>query len=329
MKILLTLSHALWRALLHTLPTMLGILLINFLLLQLAPGDAADVMAGESGSATQESLAALRSQFGLDQSISMQLWNYLNNLAHLNLGYSPRYGSSVEALISQRLGTTLTLMLLALFFSLLIGIALGMLMAQWQGRWPDRVLSVCSQFFYSVPGFWIGLMLIVVFSVKLGWLPTGGAGTIGADLHGWPALVDTLRYMVLPASSLALIYIAIYARLTRASMLEAGAQDYVRTATAKGLSPWVITFKHVLRNALLPITTMAGLHLGGMLGGAVVIETVFSLPGLGRLAYDAVMARDYNVLLGILLVSSLLVIITNVLVDLLQAWLDPRIRSQR
>jgi len=329
MKTLLTFGGALWRTLLHTLPTMLGILLINFLLLQLAPGDAADVMAGESGSATQESLAALRSQFGLDQSIPVQLWTYLNNLAHFNLGYSPRYGSSVEALISQRLGTTLTLMLLALFFSLVVGIALGMMMANWHGRWPDRVLSVCSQFFYSVPGFWIGLMLIVVFSVKLGWLPTGGAGTIGSDLQGWPALLDTLRYMALPASSLALIYIAIYARLTRASMLEAGAQDYVRTAAAKGLSPWVITFKHVLRNALLPITTMAGLHFGGMLGGAVVIETVFSLPGLGRLAYDAVMARDYNVLLGILLISSLLVIITNILVDLLQAGLDPRIRSRR
>jgi peptide/nickel transport system permease protein len=329
MKTLLTFGGALWRTLLHTLPTMLGILLINFLLLQLAPGDAADVMAGESGSATQESLAALRSQFGLDQSIPVQLWTYLNNLAHFNLGYSPRYGSSVEALISQRLGTTLTLMLLALFFSLVVGIALGMMMANWHGRWPDRVLSVCSQFFYSVPGFWIGLMLIVVFSVKLGWLPTGGAGTIGSDLQGWPALLDSLRYMALPASSLALIYIAIYARLTRASMLEAGAQDYVRTAAAKGLSPWVITFKHVLRNALLPITTMAGLHFGGMLGGAVVIETVFSLPGLGRLAYDAVMARDYNVLLGILLISSLLVIITNILVDLLQAGLDPRIRSRR
>ena len=328
MRLIATLAHALGRTLLHTLPTMLGILLINFLLLQLAPGDAADVMAGESGSATQESLAALRSQFGLDQPIPLQLWQYLSKLAHFDLGYSPRYGASVQGLIGERLGTTLTLMLLALVFSLLLGIALGMLMARWQGRWPDRLLSVGSQFFYSVPGFWIGLMLIVVFSVKLAWLPTGGAGTLGADLHGWPALLDTLRYMALPASSLALIYIAIYARLTRASMLEAGAQDYVRTATAKGLAPWVITFKHVLRNALLPITTMAGLHLGGMLGGAVVIETVFSLPGLGRLAYDAVMARDYNVLLGILLISSLLVIITNVLVDLLQTWLDPRIRRQ-
>lgn len=329
MKTLLILSSASLRALAHTLPTMLGILLINFLLLQMAPGDAADVMAGESGSATVESLAALRSQFGLDQSIPIQLWHYLSNLAHLNLGYSPRYGASVQALIAQRLGTTLTLMSLALLVSLLLGVTLGMLMARWHGRWPDRVLSVCSQFFYSVPGFWIGLMLIVVFSVKLGWLPTGGAGTIGADLHGWRWLADTLRFMALPAGSLALIYIAIYARLTRASMLEAGEQDYVRTAQAKGLSPWVITFKHVLRNALLPITTMAGLHIGGMLGGAVVIETVFSLPGLGRLAYDAVMSRDYNVLLGILLISSLLVIITNVLVDLLQAWLDPRIRGHR
>lgn len=328
MKQIMDVGQALLRALVHTVPTVLGILLINFFLLQLAPGDAADVMAGESGSATAESLAALRSQFGLDQPWWVQLWTYLGHLAHFELGYSPRYGAPVEALIGQRLGITLALMGLAMVLALSLGVTLGVIMATFRGRWPDRLLSAASQLFYSLPGFWVGLMLIVVFSVKLGWLPTGGAGTIGSDLQGLAALLDTLRYLTLPACSLALIYMAIYARLTRASMIDVARQDFVRTATAKGLAPLTVTLRHVLRNALLPITTMAGLHLGGMLGGAVVIETVFSLPGLGRLAYDAVMARDYNVLLGILLISSLLVIVTNLLVDVLQAWLDPRIRNR-
>lgn len=328
MRLILDIGHAFLRALVHTVPTVIGILLINFFLLQLAPGDAADVMAGESGSATAESLLALRSQFGLDRPITAQLWSYLTHLAHFELGHSPRYGAAVETLIGQRLGVTLALMGLALVFALVFGVTLGVVMASYRGRWPDRLLSAGSQFFYSVPGFWVGLMLIVLFSVKLGWLPTGGAGTIGGNLTGWAALLDTLRYLVLPAGSLALIYMAIYARLTRASMIDVARQDFVRTATAKGLAPLTVTLRHVLRNALLPITTMAGLHLGGMLGGAVVIETVFSLPGLGRLAYDAVMARDYNVLLGILLISSLLVIVTNLVVDVLQAWLDPRIRNR-
>lgn len=328
MKPIALFGPPLLRALAHTVPTVIGILLINFFLLQLAPGDAADVMAGESGSATAESLAALRSQFGLDQPLLVQLWTYLSHLAHFELGYSPRYGAAVETLIGQRIGITLALMGLAMVFALALGVGLGVVMASFRGRWPDRLLSAFSQAFYSLPGFWVGLMLIVLFSVKLGWLPTGGAGTIGGSLSGLDALLDRLRYLVLPASSLALIYMAIYARLTRASMIDVARQDFVRTAVAKGLAPWVVTLRHVLRNALLPITTMAGLHLGGMLGGAVVIETVFSLPGLGRLTYDAVMARDYNVLLGILLVSSLLVIVTNLLVDVLQAWLDPRIRTR-
>jgi peptide/nickel transport system permease protein len=179
-----------------------------------------------------------------------------------------------------------------------------------------------------VPAFWIGLMLIVVFSVRLGWLPSGGSGTIGADLDGWAAVADRARHMVLPALSLALFYLAIYARLTRAAMLEVRGQDFVRTARAKGLSPLAVQTRHVLRNALIPVTTMAGLHVGNMLGGAVVVETVFSWPGLGRLAFEAVMGRDFQVLLGILLLSSVLVIVANVAVDLLHAALDPRIGAR-
>ncbi|MER9211224.1 ABC transporter permease [Mesorhizobium sp. M0663] len=313
------------RTAIQAVPTVLGIVILNFFLLQLAPGDAADVMAGEAGSATVETMAALRQRFGLDNPLLVQLFNYLYNLAHFSLGFSPRYGMPVADLIGQRLPGTLVLMAVTLAVAIVLGLALGSVMAVFAGRLPDRVLSVISLLFYSIPGFWIGLMLIVLFSVKLGWLPSGGSGTIGSNLTGLAGLWDRARYMILPALSLALFYVAIYARLTRAAMLEVQSQDYVRTAAAKGLPPAIITIRHVLRNALIPITTMAGMHVGGMLGGAVVVETVYSWPGLGRLAFEAVMGRDFTVLLGILLLSSLLVIIANATVDLLHAWLDPRI----
>lgn len=257
-----------------------------------------------------------------------QLATYLGNLAQFSLGFSPRYGMPVADLIAQRLPGTLTLMAVALFIAILLGVVLGSLMASFAGRIPDRLLSIFSLLFYSIPSFWIGLMLIVLFSVKLGWLPSGGAATIGSQLKGFPALLDKARYMVLPATSLALFYVAIYARLTRAAMLEVKNHDFVRTAYAKGLTPFGVTARHILRNALIPITTMAGMHIGGMLGGAVVVETVYSWPGLGRLAFEAVMGRDFTVLLGILLLSSLLVIIANAAVDLVHAWLDPRIGAR-
>ncbi|MDO1583820.1 ABC transporter permease [Rhizobium oryzicola] len=317
------------RIFFQAIPTVLGIVILNFFLLQFAPGDAADVMAAEAGSATVETMADLRSRFGLDLPVIHQLLNYLNNLAHFSLGYSPRYGMPVAELIGQRLPGTLVLMSAALLFALTIGVVLGSLMAQFSGRLPDRVLSVGSLLFYSVPGFWIGLMLILLFSVKLGWLPSGGDSTIGSNLTGFALLADKARYIVLPALSLSLYYLAIYARLTRAAMLEVKSQDYVRTARAKGVSPLRLVLRHILRNALIPITTLAGMHIGGMLGGAVVVETVFSWPGLGRLAFEAVMARDFSVLLGILLLSSFVVIIVNATVDLLQAWLDPRIGESR
>lgn len=322
-RIAKTLRRTLWQA----VPTVIGIIIINFFLLQLAPGDAADVLAGESGSATMETVAALRSRFGLDQPVLVQLVAYLDNLAHFSLGNSPRYNLPVADIIGQRLPGTVALMSTALVIALAGGIALGIVMATFAGRWPDRVISIVVTLFYSIPGFWIGLMLILLFSVKLGWLPSGGSTTIGGTHSGFATVLDRARYMILPALSLALFYIAIYSRLARAAMLEAQSQDYVRTAAAKGLSPLAITVRHVLRNALLPVTTVAGMHFGGLLGGAVVVETVYSWPGLGRLAFEAVMSRDFSVLLGILLLSSLLVIIANMTVDLVQAWLDPRIET--
>lgn len=317
------------KAALQAVPTAIGVVVLSFFLLQLAPGDAADAMAAEAGSATEETMSALRNQFGLDLPMLERLGAYLWNLGHLSLGFSPRYNMPVAELIGQRLPGTLSLMATALVLAFVLGLALGAVMSAFEGRWPDRVVSVLALLFYSIPSFWIGLMLIVLFSVKLGWLPSGGAGAIGAGLTGVEAALDQVRYMVLPALSLALFYVAIYARLARAAMLEVKAQDYVRTAAAKGLSPTAVTLRHVLPNALGPVTTMAGLHFGGLMGGAVVVETVYSWPGLGRLSYEAVMSRDFNVLLGVLLLSSLLVMVANVVVDLVQAWLDPRLEAAR
>ena len=316
-----TLRRTAWQA----VPTIVGLLVLNFFLLQLVPGDAADVIAAESGSATAESMARIRTHFGLDLPVLHQLGNYLNNLAHLSLGTSPRYNLPVTELIGARLGNTLLLMSAALGGALLAGVLLGTVMASFAARWPDRLLSVAALLLYSTPGFWLGLMCIVLFSVHLGWLPTGGSGTIGAHLTGWAAVADTARHLVLPALAMAGFYVAIFSRLTRAAMLEVARQDFVRTAHAKGLHPVVVALRHVLRNALVPVTTVAGMHFGTLLGGAVVVETVFSWPGLGRLAFESVMARDYTVLLGILLMSSLLVIAANMAVDLLHAALDPRI----
>ncbi|OZI71661.1 ABC transporter permease [Bordetella genomosp. 12] len=310
---------------LDAVPTVLGIVVLNFLLLQLAPGDAATAIAAESGAATQEMMDDLRTQFGLNLSVATQLGHYLFDLAHLDLGVSPRFNMPVMQLIMERLPGTLALMSCALVIATALGLSAGVVMANHAGRLPDRVLSFLVLFFYSIPGFWIGLMLIVVFSVHLGWLPSGGAMPAWSSATGLSAVLEKARFMVLPVTSLSLLYIAIYSRITRAAMLEVRSQDFVRTARAKGLRPARISVRHVLRNALIPITTLAGLHIGGILGGAVIIETVFSWPGLGRLAVESIMARDFTVLMGILLLSSLLVILVNIVLDLLHAVLDPRI----
>lgn len=323
---LLKAGRVLRRTLWQAVPTVIGVVILNFCLLQLVPGDAADVIAAESGSATLETMAQMRSHFGLDLPVMQQLGAYLNNLAHFSLGTSPRYNMPVTELIGSRLPNTLLLMLAALGTALVVGVLLGSIMASRVGRWSDRLLSVLALLLYSTPSFWLGLMSVVLFSVHLGWLPTGGSASIGANLTGWDSVFDRLRHLVLPALAMSGFYIAIFSRLTRASMLEVSRQDFVRTAQAKGLHPLRVSFAHVLRNALIPVTTVAGMHFGTLLGGAVVVETVFSWPGLGRLAFESVMARDYTVLLGILLLSSLLVILANMLVDLLHAWLDPRIQ---
>lgn len=320
-------GRALRRTALGTLPTVAGIVMLCFFLLHLLPGDVADVLAAQSGSATAETMNALRERFGLDQPLLAQFVGYVVRLVHLDLGSSARFGAPVLQLILGRLPNTLLLMGTALGLALALGILLGWAMASFAGRWPDRLLQVLVLVFYSTPGFWIGLMAIVLFSVKLGWLPSNGSMTIGAGLSFWALLADRAKYLVLPSLALASFFVAVYARLTRAAMLETQGQDFIRTAHAKGLHPVAVQLRHVLRNALIPVTTVAGLHFGNLLGGAVVVEMVFGWPGMGQLALDAVTGRDFSVLLGVLLFSSLLVLAANVAVDLLHAWLDPRIEA--
>jgi len=314
------------RTLLQVIPTLLGILLIMFIILHLIPGDAVDVMAGESGGASAASMALMRDQYGLNLPAWQQFIRWFVHVLQGNLGFSPRFNAPVTELIFSRLPATLGLMVAAQVVALAFGVVFGVVMALFVGKWPDRFLSLFTLLLYSLPGFWIGLMLLVLFSVELGWLPSGGNITIGAQLSFWGTLKDSVLHAILPVFSLASFFIAIYSRLTRASMLEITHQDFVRTARAKGISPLRVTVRHVLRCALIPVVTVAGLHIATMLSGAAVIETVFAWPGLGRLALDAVMARDVNVLLGILFFSSLLVLVANFLVDLIHTWLDPRIK---
>lgn len=304
---------------------LLGIALINFFLLHLAPGDAAQVLAGESGAATPEYMEALRRQFGLDQPLYVQFLRYLGNLVTFDLGYSFRQSLPVSELILQRLPATLLLMGTSIGFALVAGCSLGFLAARRAGKLTDTVISVVALLFYATPVFWVGIMLIVVFSVMLDWLPVGGMTSIEANLSGLALVGDVALHLILPAVTLGLFYLAIYARLMRAAMLEVYGQDFVRTARAKGVRPRRIAWRHVLRNALLPVVTTLGVQLGSILGGAVLVETVFSWPGLGRLAFAALFQRDLNLLLGILFCSSVVVVLVNIAVDLVYTLLDPRI----
>ncbi|MCY1256912.1 Dipeptide transport system permease protein DppB [compost metagenome] len=318
-----------WRRLLQPLGVVTAMSVVNFFLLRLAPGDAAQVLAGEAGAATPEYVAALRAQFGLDQPLWVQLGRYLWHLAHLDLGYSFRQGMPVLDLIVQRLPATLLLMGASIAFAVVVGAALGVLAAMRAGRLLDSLISIAALLCFATPLFWIGLMLVLVFSVWLDWLPVGGMFTVESGLTGWAYALDVARHLVLPAVTLGLFYMAVYVRLMRASMIDVRRQDFVRTAVAKGAPQHRVLTRHVLRNALLPLVTMVGVQASSVIGGAVVVETVFSWPGLGRTAFDALYQRDYNLLLGILLCSSVVVILVNGIVDLVYARVDPRIRLPR
>jgi peptide/nickel transport system permease protein len=297
----------------------------NFILVHAAPGDPAQVIAGQSGASDEKLLAQLRAEYGLDKPYPIQLATYLKRVVTLDLGYSYRQQRTVASLILERLPATLLLTATAFTLALLSGIILGTLAGVRAGKWSDTLLTIVSLLLYATPVFWLGLMLVLLFSVQLDWLPAFGYVTIGVPMTTLQRMGDIGMHLILPAVSLAAVYLAIYTRLMRSSVLDVTHQDFIKTAKAKGLKQGRIIIRHILRNAMLPIVTVAGMQAGALVGGAVVIETVFAWPGLGRLIYDALLQRDYPVWLGVFLVMSVIVIALNLLTDAIYRVIDPRV----
>jgi peptide/nickel transport system permease protein len=313
------------RRLVQACVIIVGIVVVNFVVVHLAPGDLAEVLAGQGGGADAGYVAALRERFGLDQTLWVQFGRYVWNLLHFDLGYSFRESLPVSVLIADKLMATLILMVSSLTIAFVLGVGLGILAAMRPNSLVDALVSLLALIGYATPLFWLGLLLILLFTVKLGWLPSGGMRTIGVPSSGLAGILDIARHAVMPVMTLTLFYMAVFIGLMRASVLNVASLDFVRSAYAKGMSRSQVYIHHILGNALLPMITMLGVNVGGILGGSVVVETVFGWPGLGRLTFDAIFARDINLLLGILFFSSLLVVVTNLATDLLSAWIDPRI----
>jgi peptide/nickel transport system permease protein len=320
------LQFLVWR-LVKSVAVLLAVIVLNFTILRLAPGDPALVLAGEQGAADAAFVDQIRADFGLDRSIPAQLGIYIRSLATLDLGRSFREQRPIAQIIGERLPATLLLTLSAFAVSLLVGIPLGALAARRPQRQLDIALTTISTAFFAMPLFWTGLIAIIVFSVWLNWLPSYGMVTVGGPTSGWAGALDVLHHLTLPALTLALFYVAIYLRVTRAAVIEVIGSDFVRTARATGLSAGRIWRQHILRNALLPVITFASLQAGHLIGGSIIVETVFAWPGIGRLAFDALAQRDYNLLLSIFFVSSVIVMAFNLLADALYAFADPRIDS--
>jgi len=296
--------------LLSTIPVLIGISLLLFFMLRMLPGDPAQVLAGQM--ASQEDIELIRHQLGLDRPVHVQYAFFLGRLARFDLGRSARTQNPVTEEIWARLPNTMLLAVVAITLACLFGIPAGIISAVRPYTWIDYVVTSTAIFGISMPVFWLGLMLVVVFSVILQWLPAGGTGT-------W-------RHVILPSFTLAAFVVAFIARMTRSSMIEVLSQDYTTTARSKGLKEQVVVIKHALKNALIPIITVVGLQFGMLLGGAVLTETVFAWPGVGRLIVDSILARDYPMIQGAILVFGLLYILVNLVVDLLYAYVDPRIR---
>jgi len=314
-----------WR-LFNAIILILAVIVLNFSLIHLAPGDPADVIAGEMGGATQEMLDSIRATYGLDQPVTTQLWVYLGRVLQGDLGQSFFYNTPVTSLIFARLWPTLLLVITSLILALTGGTLLGVLAS----RNPEGIFSNFVTIFalvgYSLPVFWSGLMLVILFASIIPIFPVSDMSDILFEGGPLARALDVAHHLVLPAFTLAIIYLAQYSRLSRASMLEVLGADYIRTARAKGVSEPVVIGKHALRNAILPIVTIAGLQFGGLLSGAVLVESVFNWPGLGTLAFESILRRDFPTILGILLFSSILVIIANLVTDFCYQLVDPRIK---
>ena len=302
------------------------VVVLQFFLLQLAPGDVADVIAGEAQASDPEFVKRLRLELGLDRSLWVQLGLHLQRVAVLDLGQAHSFDAPVLDLILQRLPATFLLMVASMVTALVLGTSLG-IWAALRARGPaDTLVTFTALLFYATPGFLVGIGMILLFTVKLNWLPMSGMSDLYSDSPWWAQALDISRHLIMPMVSLSLFYVAMYTRLMRASMLEVMHLDYVRTARSKGLMPLRIVWRHMARNAMLPMVTMLGLQVSSLLGGSVVIETVFGWPGIGRLAFEAVFKRDVPLVMGVLLFSSVLVLSVSLMIDLIYTRLDPRIR---
>lgn len=306
------------RRVAYSLVVLVGVLVVVFALVQLVPGDPVRIALGTRY--TPEAYTALRSASGLDRPLIVQFFSYLGHALTGDLGVSFRNGDPVTATLLDRLPATVSLGLVGIVIALLIAVPAGIWSALREGRISDTIVRITSQFGVSVPDFWMGILLIALFSSTLGWLPTSGYRPLFDDPLGW------LRHIILPGLTVGLVAAAILTRYIRSAVLEVAGMGYVRTARSKGLSPQVVTFRHTVRNALVPILTITGIQLATILGGVIVVEVVFAWPGLGRLVYNAVAARDYPVIQGAVLLMAALFLLINLVVDVLYAVVDPRIR---
>jgi len=306
---------------------LLAVLVLNFLLMHLAPGDVADTIAQDAGGLDAEVMAQIRKDYGLDLPLWQQMLKYFYSVVQLDLGYSFYYNQPVTKLILEKLSATLLIIIRAQVVSILIGVVLGVIAARKPNGLASHFVTILSLVGYAAPVFWTGIILIILFASMIPLFPIGNMVDVAVEGTGFAYMADVLHHLVLPMLTLASIFIALYSRLARASMLDVLGSDYVRIAQAKGLSEFQVVFKHALRNALLPVVTTAGLVFSGIVSGAVLVETVFSWPGLGTLAVQAIVARDTPTILGILFFSSLVVVVANLLTDMVYRIIDPRIQA--
>ncbi|MGB0996032.1 MAG: ABC transporter permease [Acidimicrobiales bacterium] len=304
----------------------LAVIVMCFSLVHLAPGDAALVIAGESGAGDPELIEQIREDLGLDDPYLVQLSRYVGDVASGDFGTSYRFNEPVTSLIGDRIWPTILLVTTALLFAIVIGVLVGVFTARRPESPVSHGVTVFSLVGYSMPVFWTGYLLIIAFASNVRWFPVAGMRDVRLEGNRFEEWLDIAHHLVLPALTLGLIYLAQYSRLSRASMLEVLQSDYVRTARAKGLAERKVVYKHALRNAVIPVITIAGLQFGALLSGALLVETVFNWPGLGRLAADSVFQRDAPVLLGVLICSAVLVVVINILTDVVYRMIDPRIR---
>lgn len=316
------------RLVMNGIGLLLAVIVLNFFMIHLAPGDPVQVIAGEMGGASAEVVAALRDKYGLNESLAHQLITYLSKVATGDFGYSYYYNEPVLNLIFSRFPATVYLAVTSLILAVVIGTLLGTVSARRPNGFLSQSVTVISLVGYSAPIFWTGLMLLLLFGSIWPIMPVSGMANVVDQKTGLAYVIDVAHHLILPSVTLAIVFMAQYSRLARVSMIDVLSSDYIRTARAKGLPERTVIGKHALRNTLIPIVTIVGLQFGNLFAGAILVETVFSWPGLGRLVFESILRRDYPTLLGVLFFSALLVMVANIITDFVYRMIDPRIQAR-